>query len=204
MSRKIKAPKPEPVEEENNDREIRDKLPYSSELMKRIAYVLDAVQRGSSIVEPLNNLHTILIPEVNQSIHDDIVKLRTSFSVLNRRFNQTNTIAMPTKFSRNTGIKIEISGFESSKEIPFSNMEERQLCWCDFGRASQYLQTIYKPRQVVNTPEILLRMQHAFASLEVEIIIAECHKRNLLLMTSKTAESGGLSLSALGEGEKDE
>lgn len=161
-----------------------DKIPYSMELIKRISAILDASQYQRTAFEEINSLHAILLPEIKESIKIEIEVLRKEFNRLKSRLPYP-VLTIPTEQNRP-----RVYDMFAPRTSPNEN---KNLYWSDFPLiVRDNLHLYFQPGQVLNTTDVLRLVHYEYARKEIEIVIRELHKHNLLLYSDKIIETGRL------------
>ncbi len=172
------------MNERNNEQQAQpfnDKIPYSFELIKRISAVLDSCQYNRFPYQEINNLFSVLLPEIKETIAPEIQKLRTDLNRIKNRLPYP-VITMPMQQTRPTPSKYLIDNRQVQKDA---------LYWSDFpADIRQAMQLYFYPGQCLDTAAVLQIILAEYSRKEIEIVVRELHKRNLLLYADKYVQTG--------------
>jgi len=142
-------------DEQSNNRDIVEQLPYLNELMVAIRNINDAILQGKDAREAAENLLSDL----------------------------------PGDWMKEIESKISLERVAYNRVVDINN---------------RFLTTGYTPTQKLNAWKAIRIAGNEYSRSIKKIVISLLKEKDLLFKTRKKAETDGLSLYALGEGETDE
>lgn len=189
-------------EEERNFEQTKyqERLLYGAELTRRIAIVYDTIDRYEYAFEPVENLVSLLLPEIRKEISIPYEKMTVGYQNQIRRFTYpTTTLPVPARRNQNPGELIyserlkKVLRLPPKKEFrPFDTHKNRGMDWNDLSpQVRVQIFHYFPPGSVVQTEHLLKISYYPFARALLNRIVAIADRMGLLLASSKAVEVGG-------------
>lgn len=178
----------------------KERMLYGAELTRRIAIVLDTIDRFEYAFEPVENLVSILLPEIRQEISGPYEKMKVGYqNQVNRFTYPITTLPIPARYNQNPGELIysaklkKMMRLPPRKEfLPFDTHSNHGMKWDDLSpQVREQVFHYFPPGSVVQTEHLLKLAYYPFARALLQRIIAIADRMGLLLASAKAVEIGG-------------